>query len=251
MDIPCKYVLEFILSFPGLEDLAVKAGLGEEGEGGEGDQIKLQVSSVPPPLTGALDLTAVTSLKLTVDRILRLPNGISFSTVRLWYNRKVPRRDLIATGALIAKCSTTLEDLSIGFHGELVLHLYALLHFPDSFLSPGPSTFGEVVENELFLDLSKATRLECLTFCSLSMDMEWITRSLHTLRENAKNIRIRIFYNISQIPGSPLNSAATCQFFLEEWARLDRLITQLWELSKIPTQVMCCDAWERDHAMGV
>jgi hypothetical protein len=125
-DLPCEEVLEFILSFPLLKDLDV-IRLGDQGEDLEEDQMNLQIPSAFPPLSGTLDLTAVRDnlLDFSVNKLLKLPNGIHFKRLRLWHRDigDASERNVAAIRDLIDQCSPTLKDLCICFDGGVMQHL--------------------------------------------------------------------------------------------------------------------------------
>jgi hypothetical protein len=123
--LPSKEVLQFILSFQRLEDLTVFSGLGEQNDyDGEEDQMNLQIPSAFPPLTGTLDIMTLRfSLGFTVDKLLRLPNGIHFQALRLRLEVKgdSPSERRVATiRDLVEQCSPTLKDLVMVFDGEFM-----------------------------------------------------------------------------------------------------------------------------------
>jgi hypothetical protein len=96
--------------------------------------------------------------------------------------------------------------------------------------------------SNFFLDLSKATSLESLTFRSWAIDVEWVIRTLNSVQGNHKKIKIRVIYDIIHVqgPAGGLKFAdAVGATVLEQWLRLDGLIVKLWESSKIPTKVFC------------
>jgi hypothetical protein len=128
--LPYKDVLEFISSFKLLEDLTVR-GLGaQDNYEEEEDQMNLQIASAFPPLTGTFDLIPLRShLGYTVDRLLRLPNGMHFRALRLWliFDGDSPSERRVATiRGLIEECSPTLKDLLIVFDGEFMQYLCTL-----------------------------------------------------------------------------------------------------------------------------
>jgi hypothetical protein len=130
----------------------------------------------------------------------------------------------------------------------------ALLIFSNSFILAETSVVQAGDTSNFFLDLSMATRLESLTFRPWTMDVEWVIRTLNTIPGDHGNIKIRLVYDILRVklPASGLEFAnAVSPTILGQWLRLDKLIVQLWESSKIPTNVLCHDPREGWLAWGV
>ena len=109
LDFP-PLTLDFILSFPLLEDLTVNFyGMGiDDGDGYDGLPTVIQPSN-PPIFPGSLEL-AITGLKPFIRQLSSLPSGIHFRkiTVRLFHDG-----DILLTVALVERCSHTLESLNI------------------------------------------------------------------------------------------------------------------------------------------
>jgi hypothetical protein len=98
-------VLDFICSFPLLEDLAWDF-LGEGGE-------PWDTPSTSPKLTGSLDLSGVIGgTHPAVRRLLSLPNGLHFVKIMV----TCLSEDVEATTDLVLSCSDNLESLEVSFY---------------------------------------------------------------------------------------------------------------------------------------
>jgi hypothetical protein len=97
-------VLDFICSFPLLEDLVlVLPGYGSEG---------WNAPSTSPKLTGSLELRAIGEIRPTVRRLLGLPDGLHFTKVTI----VCLDEDVRSIMDLVSRCSDTLESLSVCYY---------------------------------------------------------------------------------------------------------------------------------------
>ena len=104
----CTQILNFVCSFPLLEDLTLPSlgsSLGNDDDHREPQTIILSSS---PTFTGSLDLTILEGTESIACRLLDLPNGLSPRKFR-WETRG----DLEGKTELVARCSDTLERLDI------------------------------------------------------------------------------------------------------------------------------------------
>ena len=90
------------------------------------------------------------------------------------------------------------------------------------------------------LDLSKATKLQEITFRSISLSVEWITTTIQTTAPKHRELRkisIRVPYFLTSFNVDIKESA-----IYREWLDLDRLLVQLRESRSTPPRVICT-AW--------
>ena len=108
--LPPSQILDFIISFPLLEDLDVVAYYVPTDDGDSSDRLPTTVQPPSsPPFTGSLVLLGA-GIKHIIRRLLSLPGGLHFRKFRLtWFHMGDP---LLAT-ALVEGCSHTLESLEI------------------------------------------------------------------------------------------------------------------------------------------
>ena len=137
---PSQRVLNFIDKFPLLENLFVTTWYGSLANSkdssdkllttinsvkSEGNSHELPTSSNPPAFTGFLNLSLGDGMEPFVPRLLSLPTGLHFRGMRLtWSNEG----DASWTMALLKRCSSTLETLSIDFRSIRMSDLYFCLH---------------------------------------------------------------------------------------------------------------------------
>jgi hypothetical protein len=107
-------LINFIVSFPLLEDLAVVASyspLIRQGDYSEGNGVPTAPQpSCPPMLTGSLELYLKGGMEPFARRLLSLPGGIHFRELNLTCHRD---GDPLMVMALVEACSHTLESLKI------------------------------------------------------------------------------------------------------------------------------------------
>ena len=103
--------LDFILSFPLLEDLTVNFCDADDIDHGNGpDELPTVMQpSNPPTFTGSLDLE-ITGLKPFIRQLSSLPTGIHFRNITVTWTDE---GDILPTAALVERCSHTLESLNI------------------------------------------------------------------------------------------------------------------------------------------
>jgi hypothetical protein len=112
--LPPSWIIDFSLSFPLLEDLAVNpdpyhGALDDNGGSFNGPLTAVQPSS-PPMFTGSLELDMEEGMELIIRHLLSLPNGIHFRKLTLTWSHEA---DPLTTTPLVERCSHTLESLEI------------------------------------------------------------------------------------------------------------------------------------------
>ena len=114
LTLPPSPIINLILSFPLLEDLAVSIYhemSADNGDGSECDEILTTAQpSTSPMFTGSLGLYLVGGLESFTRRLLSLPGGIHFRKLTLTLLRE---DDFLTATALVEGCSHTLESLDI------------------------------------------------------------------------------------------------------------------------------------------
>ena len=88
------------------------------------------------------------------------------------------------------------------------------------------------------LDLSKATKLQDMTFRSTSLNIGWITAAVQTTVPEHRELRkilIRVPYSLTCFDVDIMKESAVYR----EWLDLDRLLVQLWESNSTPPRVIC------------
>ena len=120
--IPFPQFLDFIRSFPLLEDLSVKAWSVDVDRVFEKQSTPTQPTK-SPAFTGTLELSFIMGMGVLASGILRLPGGIHFRRLDLTWTFD---QDISLTAVLVERCGPTLEYLDIGFGvlGMLALHLH-------------------------------------------------------------------------------------------------------------------------------
>jgi hypothetical protein len=108
MALPPSRVIDLILSFPLLEDLAMTTFSGISAGS---DRLSAVVQrSTPPTLTGSLELNIEEGMEPIIYLLLSLPGGIHFRKLTwTWFHEG----DHLSTVALVEGCSHTLESLDI------------------------------------------------------------------------------------------------------------------------------------------
>ena len=108
--LPLVPLFNFICSLPHLEnlDLACRATVIDDSE--FGGQQAVVTSTGSPALTGVLGLLAFYGMARVVRRLLDLPNGVHFRTLKLSWCRE---EDLHSMEELLVACSDTVESLDI------------------------------------------------------------------------------------------------------------------------------------------
>jgi hypothetical protein len=112
--LPPSQIINLILSFPLLEDLAVTILYGisdKTGDDSKADEILAAAQPLTPPmLTGTLDLHLKDKGKHFTRRLSSLPGGIHFRKLTLTC---IYEADLSLMTALVEGCSDTLESLNV------------------------------------------------------------------------------------------------------------------------------------------
>jgi hypothetical protein len=118
--LPPSPIINLILSFPLLEDLAVtvyREMSADNGDGSESDEIPtITQPPTPPMLTGSLRLYLVGGLESFTRRLLSLPGGIHYRNLTLTLLRE---DDFLTAAALVEGCSHTLESLDVSDAGGM------------------------------------------------------------------------------------------------------------------------------------
>ena len=107
-----SYTLNFIRSFPLLEDISVIAWFVDTNLTTTDDQPTSLQLSKPPALTGSLELSFVMGMDLIASRLLSLQNGPHFRQLNLVWSSD---EDISSTAALVERCFHTLECLHVSF----------------------------------------------------------------------------------------------------------------------------------------
>jgi hypothetical protein len=105
-------IVNLILSFPLLEDLAMNTSFGTLTDDGNDSNRQLTATQPPSPpvFTGSLRLRVLGAMEPITRQLLSLPSGIHFRRLALmWFEET----DSLATTALVEGCSHTLESLKI------------------------------------------------------------------------------------------------------------------------------------------
>ena len=88
------------------------------------------------------------------------------------------------------------------------------------------------------LDLSKATKLQDMTFRSTSLGIGWITAAIQTTRPKHRELRkisILVPRSLTHFNVDKMKKSA----IYREWLDLDRLLVQLWGSHSTPLRVIC------------
>ena len=104
--------LDFICSFPLLEDVSLIAWFVDTNRTTTDDQPTSFQLSKPPALTGSLELSFVFGMGLIPTRLMSLPSGLHFRRLDLAWSSD---EDISSTAALVERCCHTIEHLNIGF----------------------------------------------------------------------------------------------------------------------------------------
>jgi hypothetical protein len=203
-NIPPQELLGLICSFPLLRDLRLNNIYPSK----RTVNVGWNVPSTSPELTGSLQLSGgITSY---IWRSLDLLN-CCFRFTKIVTTCQVGNEDLL-TG-WVAKCSDSLESLSIGFNSSgmfplWLVNILSLPIYPVSHRAPSP------------FDLSKATKLKDMEFHLdiYTEDVRWITKTLLTI-ENLRQISVHIRFLFTQ----PIAETT-----YQEWRDLDRQLVELW-----------------------
>jgi len=104
-------ILDFILSFPLLEDVTVITRYKPLADNLDGPNVLPTTTCLPaPPMTGSFELLQQGGTKHITRRLLSLPGGIHFRKLILTWCRE---EDILSTRGLVEGCSHTLESLHI------------------------------------------------------------------------------------------------------------------------------------------
>ena len=103
---PSARILNFVYSFPLLEDLFVSA-CDRSPVVEDGDNLDVVQPSSPPLFTGSLELSGTDHI---VPQLLSLPGGLYFWKLSLRWNHG---KDVLLTRELVKTCCSTLESICI------------------------------------------------------------------------------------------------------------------------------------------
>jgi hypothetical protein len=118
---PSTRVINLVLSFPLLEDLAVS--IRNATDGNDSDELPATAQpSIPPVFTGSLELSLKDGMEPITRQLLSSPDGINFRKLTLTW---IHEGDLSSTTALVEGCSHTLEslDITLDLYGMSSRHL--------------------------------------------------------------------------------------------------------------------------------
>lgn len=207
-------LLDFISSFPHLEDLAI-TGTSCWLHTAKRDSTRPKSS---PPFRGSLRLVDFDDPNGDfISALLALPNGVSFRSIELDVHQI---EDYSPIGCLISSCATTLEVLKLknsfaGMSGIPALFTSISEHF----LLGGLNLTTDIVN----LKHNHVLRHLTLTLAaSKSFSYTWIEGLLSSISSpHASEIVLQFI-----IPSKPLPSN---QFRLSDWECLDRVLTRVVE----------------------
>jgi hypothetical protein len=210
-----RRVLGLVLSFPLLEDLAVKTyfetsdntdGLGED------ETPTTAQPSGSPRFTGSLKLLLGGGTKQFTHRLLSLPGGIHFRKLNLTCSHV---EDLSMTPSLVEGCSHSLESLDIDITCSLSsMSIQHLRPRDSSLLFLGGSMPASI-------DLSKATKLKDVAFRLNSWTIGWVVTPLQTASKHRDLQHILI----DAPRGMDLRGGDE---IYRQWSDLDHLLAQFW-----------------------
>ena len=231
-DLPSSRIIDLVLSFPLLEDLAVGFHF-DTSIGGGGDGIdELSSATYPPSLpvfTGSLELTYA-GLSPIVLQLLSLPSGIHFQKLILTWFRE---EDALLATRLVESCAHTLDSLDVTCSMSIM-----------RWNSAGCSLPILVTSGSTSVDLSKATRLREAVFRPTSLVVEWVAMTLKTITHNHRNLQ-QVSIHVPDEPYDPgLDSGEPAQVrftvredVCEQWLELDRLLARLLESHSIRLKI--------------
>ena len=230
-------IFDLILLFPLLEGLtaAVDRTQADDNDGPDG----LPTITLPstPPMTGSLNLYKVTEMKPFALLLLSIPGGFHFRELNLTLTRE---DDLSSVTALVEGCSQTLKHLDITSNWpgmsiwhciRIALSLVLLLGEPGSGL----------------IDLSKATRLETVTFQVGSYYVGWATKALRTIATEHRDLRqiaILIPSDIACVRVGTDIERTLGKTIYRWWSDLDRLLVEFWKSRSIRPRLGPARMWE-------
>ena len=225
--LPFPGLFDFILSFPLLEDLGLTCQDDPRPNTNDSYEPSTVIPSTLPPLTGSLVFDIFGRAQDIVRQLLDLPNGLHFRCLTLTWDRKM---DGLWIAELLARCSRTVESLSVGYTSRRAF-IRVCLSINNSFSFQVWSEPGS-------LDLSKATKLRELVFRPESGSVKWISVALRTITSEHRDLR-RITVHMPYYVTS--HGANAGRFLGEEdagqWLDLDRLLVQFWESHSIRPNV--------------
>ena len=102
---PCSQILNFVHSFPLIEDLSLLVWSGDLIDDTDG-----QPTTVQPPLTGMLNIDAHKGMEHIIPQLFPPQNGLHFRKLDLGL---FCEHDVLVTSTLVERCSLTLESLEV------------------------------------------------------------------------------------------------------------------------------------------
>jgi len=125
--LPCPELFDLIRSSPLLEDLFLRCQDKSSANDDGPHEQQAAVRSTSPMLTGTLDLDIIGGIRNTARQLLDLPGGLRFRGLVLTQAHKEDFRWILE---LVARCSDTLERLSVTFNvsGKFIFVLYWNYH---------------------------------------------------------------------------------------------------------------------------
>ena len=227
--LPYPGLLDFILSFPLLEDLGLTGYDDPQFNGNRPDEPQTVIPSTSPPLTGSLEFHLLGGAGDVARQLLDLPNGLHFRKLALSQDHKT---DLGWITGLVTRCSHTLEFLEI-------THTFRRM-FAHICVRANDLTLFQVGSEPGSFDLSTATKLRDLVFRPGSQSVEWITMALQTITPEHRELgrlSIHMPYYLTFFGTGVWRwvGEATCR----EWSDLDHLLVQFWKSCSIRSKVGC------------
>ena len=205
-------VLDLVSSFPLLEDLALVTLSPESDPDG------WNTPPTSPKLTGTLGLRTPGGTRPVARRLFDLPGGLHFSKFHVVFSEE----ETESVTDLVSRCSDTLESLTVFY--------CPLGAFPSSAVAGQWLTAArDIGTPEVFLDLSKATKLNHLMFRQVGLSIQWITMTLQTVK--SKGIQ-DITICMVGVPQELIGEAA-----YREWWDLDQLLVKFGTSHSIRPQV--------------
>ena len=221
-------VFSLICSIPFLEDLSLTGHLADFNNNDPDGRHIVAHPPTSPPLTGAFVFRVYREIGGTARRLLNLPNGLHFRKLQLeWYGRG----DLHHIMELVTACSGTLECLDIACPSEGAIQFLSCrsLTLTFQFTDGGQSAPVQV-------NLSKATKLQHITFRCRSLGTGWITTTLETITAGHRDLQ-RISVNVDYVHVLVKSNPGM------GWPDLERFLIKLWESRSVRTTLECIDPW--------
>ena len=228
--LPCSQFFKFACSFP-LEDLTINCQSLNDSDNPDAPQVIVPPTS--PALTGSLRLRPRRGLATIARRLLDLPNGLRFRRLNLEWRHE---EDIQWVKRLVVACRDTLE----------VLNITRLTRGASDPCSVVPRLIFVITDGSALapstIDLSRAPKLQAITFSPETFTAEWIVAALETIAPKHRDLRrITIFLNDSAIASASPNRRvleSIGERVHKQWLDLDRLLLRLWESQSIRTEAV-------------